>query len=385
MSATWRKRGRSFLVTVTHKGSRQYATVRSKADAEALVREIHKQEVNGTNVVEAIKHARTTPAPAVTFPRLKGALTEWLEAQERSGEIRYSTHRNYLGRLSRWVFPTLGDVPIDQIKREDLGACITKIKTAGRSMASIMGCVNPLHRYYAHLLETNVLSVSPATNLRYFVGRRNRSQAPALPPVFTPQEGAQILTAAREAFPGHHAFVTTALLAGLRFGECVGLYKADLDFKKRRIHVQRTLSAGRKLLPPKDRDPRFVEMSPTLTEILRGHMEKIDLEGSVQNWDEEARRLVFPAPYGRLWKHSRFAHVWKRLLKTAGVPYRKFHSLRHSFATAMLESGTDIRYVQRQLGHSSISMTADRYGHVAPERHASAAGRALDSYFTASH
>jgi len=93
---------------------------------------------------------------------------------------------------------------------------------------------------------------------------------------------------------------------------------------------------------------------------------------------------VFPAAFGRLQKHSLFARTWKRLLKAAQVPYRKFHATRHSYASALLESGVDPRFVQRQLGHSSFDMTIGVYSHLVPERHAPAAGRAVDSYF-ASH
>lgn len=56
----------------------------------------------------------------------------------------------------------------------------------------------------------------------------------------------------------------------------------------------------------------------------------------------------------------------------------------HSFATALLDGGADIRYAQKQLGHSSTSLTTDPYGHVQVDRHADQAGRILDRYFTGS-
>ena len=74
-------------------------------------------------------------------------------------------------------------------------------------------------------------------------------------------------------------------------------------------------------------------------------------------------------------------HVWQPLLAAAKLPYRKYHTTRHSYATWLLSDGADLRRVQQQLGHASISQTADTYGHVQPERHEAAAAK-LDRYLT---
>jgi integrase len=63
----------------------------------------------------------------------------------------------------------------------------------------------------------------------------------------------------------------------------------------------------------------------------------------------------------------------------AGLPYRKYHATRHTFATWLLEAGTDLRWVQNQLGHSTIAQTADTYGHAQPDRR-EAAVNGLDQY-----
>src|SRR5262249_37279832 len=99
MGATYRKRqnkhGCSWLVTVHVDGEREFKTVTTKGDAEALVREIHKQELAGINVIETIRSARarrTEPvASAPSHPALCEALPLWISAQETAGEIRAST------------------------------------------------------------------------------------------------------------------------------------------------------------------------------------------------------------------------------------------------------------------------------------------------------
>ena len=84
MGATFTKRGESYRVAIHANGERRYVTVRSKADAEGLVREIRRQELAGVNVLEGIKRARTnTPTQSTTFPTLREALDEWIDGQVR--------------------------------------------------------------------------------------------------------------------------------------------------------------------------------------------------------------------------------------------------------------------------------------------------------------
>ena len=79
--------------------------------------------------------------------------------------------------------------------------------------------------------------------------------------------------------------------------------------------------------------------SPGLLEALRTHVEALDLEGQVREWTPEQRQLVFPTTTGRIIRHGHFLEaVWARLLAKAGLPYRKYHSTRHTYATWLLVS-----------------------------------------------
>ena len=140
-------------------------------------------------------------------------------------------------------------------------------------------------------------------------------------------------------------------------------------------------SSGRgAVAPPKNGKDRWVKVSPALLKALRSHLEAIDLDGSVEEWSPEQRQVVFPTSSGNLVRYPFFLEkVWKPLLSRVKLPYRPYHSTRHTFATWLLEGGADIRWVQRQLGHASIGQTADTYGHVQPDRHEIAV-EGLDRY-----
>lgn len=99
-------------------------------------------------------------------------------------------------------------------------------------------------------------------------------------------------------------------------------------------------------------------------------MDAVRLEAQVKDWPPDRRRLVFPNSVGRVTRYGTFRNdVWLPLLTLAGLPYRKPHAMRHSYATWLLEGGADLRYVKDQMGHASIEETEGTYGHLEREKH----------------
>jgi integrase len=306
MGATYERRGKRWRVCVHHNGQRERKTVRTEQDAKDLVRYPH----------------------ALPDDRL------------------------------------LGDLPVNEVAREQIGAVIRRVREAGRSLGIVEAIRNPLRGYFQSLIETKALpGPNPAADLKYFIGKgaHKKRQAAAL---FAQEEGPQLVGAAKGMFPRWASFVLTGLLAGLRWGESAALYRTDIDWTRGRLHVQRTWSEkGGRIEKCKDGEARYVKATPALLDALRSHVAAMDLEGQVKNWTPEQRRLVFPTTTGRIVHYT----------------YRRYHATRHAYATWLLEDGADLRWVQKQMGHATIGQTADTYGHVQPERHESAAA-GLDQY-----
>src|SRR5262245_37224952 len=376
MGATYQRRGKSFRIAVHSNGQRAYLTVKSEADAKALCREVKRLELNGQNVLAAIKSARaTTPAAEPSsFPTMREGVEDFINNQIKVGELREVTGKHYRSRLRVWAWPVIGDRPADQVTREMLGAIIMKARQAGKSASIVRQIKNPLKRFFSDLVERKLLRENPAADLKHYVGRMKKP-AKSADKVYTLAECGRLLEALGVLHPRWANFVKCAMLSGMRWGEVAALHVQDIDFERNRIHVCRTISGRRTIAETKTSQGRHVMMSPGLAAVLRAQVEAVTLEGSVKNWSPAIRSLMFPTIVGTTLLYSYFnPKVWRDTIVKAKLRYLPFHSLRHGYATTLLESGADIRFVQAQLGHSSIAITSDIYGHLQPSNHVGSLG-----------
>jgi hypothetical protein len=143
--------------------------------------------------------------------------------------------------------------------------------------------------------------------------------------------------------------------------ESSGLYLKEAgrseDDSERYIVVQRNYDRrwSRKMLTPKNKKSRRVDMSRSLRQVL------INLRNI------SSGQLVFPSDAGTPVEMNNFyQRVFKPLLATAGLRQIRFHDLRHTFGSLLIQAGASLAYVRDQMGHSSIQVTVDIYGHLIP-------------------
>jgi len=151
--------------------------------------------------------------------------------------------------------------------------------------------------------------------------------------------------------------VRTLAYTGLRWGEAVALRVRDVDLERRRLDVNRAFAdlAG-KLVEgtPKSHQSRSVPIPPSLAEELRPMIEG-------RGRDE----LVFTSPRGGPLRLTNFRRsVWHPAVRAAGLDGLTIHGLRHTAASLYISAGTPPKVVQRILGHASITITMDLYGHL---------------------
>ncbi len=174
-----------------------------------------------------------------------------------------------------------------------------------------------------------------------------------------------LLEVCKEGFPRLFPLLLCAVRSGLRQGELIALHWGDIDFRGRFIEVRRSCSRG-KLTTPKNGKVRRVDMSLELTQTLRNlHVER-ELETMQKGW-KEMPPSVFCDDEGKPWRHNHLRKgLFYKAVKAAGLRHIRFHDLRHTFASLLLQQGESPVYVKEQMGHSSIQVTVDLYGHLIP-------------------
>jgi site-specific recombinase XerD len=176
--------------------------------------------------------------------------------------------------------------------------------------------------------------------------------------VLSETELTQLLNA--EKNPKHRLLLMIAYSSGLRVSEVVALKKEHVDLNRRALFV----SAG------KGRKDRYTLLSNRVIQFLKEYYALYTIEG----W-------LFPGQTARYHLSIRSAQsIFEKALRNAGIQKDvSIHNLRHTFATHLLENGTDIKYIQELLGHTSIR-TTERYTHVA-SRHSLRIQSPLDTMF----
>ncbi|GLW04490.1 hypothetical protein Slala05_81200 [Streptomyces lavendulae subsp. lavendulae] len=212
-----------------------------------------------------------------------------------------------------------------------------------------------------HAVREDELPRNVARNVRTTAPRPRRFRP------FTAAEARQFLDAARA--DRLHALYELALRTGLRKGELLGLHWEDLDLTTGtasiRRSLQRTRSGGLTHLPTKTRaSERRIALPTECFHSLKKHQERQDKERETAGsaWTDSG--LVFSTPTGRPLDPASLTRRFRGFLNQAGLRRIRFHDLRHSTATLLLEQGVDLIVIKELLGHAHIGVTAGVYAHV---------------------
>jgi integrase len=168
-----------------------------------------------------------------------------------------------------------------------------------------------------------------------------------------------LLESTKENDPDFYPLLLTAISTGLRREELLALKWSDVDFKEGKISVTKNIFKGQIQEPKTKTSIRKMNMPRILIDVLKEHKNK-GLKSEI----------VFPNKEGSyLDPENMVKRHFNKNLKVAGIKKIRFHDLRHTFATALIAQNVPIKYIQAQMGHSSIQVTLDRYGHLMPEVH----------------
>ncbi len=196
-----------------------------------------------------------------------------------------------------------------------------------------------------------------------------RPEKPEIRPL-SRHQARRLLATAREEGDRFEALYVLALHTGMREGELLGLRWDDLDLEATTptLQVRRTLSetrTGHRFEKPKNNRGRSLRLSRLSTGALGAHRVRQNAErlSAGSRWRDEG--LVFPSAVGTpMSGASLYSRCFRALVRRAGLPPVRFHDLRHTCATILVQAGMHPKYVQEMFGHANISITLDTYSHV---------------------
>ena len=270
-------------------------------------------------------------------PANRDAMKQFLQTLQLKGYSR-NTIRTYKCEFAIFL-QILGSTSAEELGvqriKDYLQYCHAHLKINEHTIHSRM---NALKFYYEQVLKREK-----------FFWEIPRPQKPlTLPKVMSETELSKLFNAL--SYLKHKAILFTAYSAGLRVSEVVNLQWKHIDRQRGQILIQQA----------KGKKDRYVTLSPVLEDILISYYKKSKVK---------PLKYVFEGPVAGAPYSARSAQaIFQQAKEKAGIKKEiGFHSLRHSFATHLLEKGTDVRYIQELLGHFSIKTTT-RYLHVAKEK-----------------
>lgn len=327
-------------------------------------------------LTEALK-ARQDGLPLVPERQtVQQYLGSWLDGVARL-RVRPTTFDGYERLVRLHVNPEIGSVRLARLTPQALARLYERLLQKGLSARTVSLTHSVLHSALSQALRWNLVARNPADAVDPPRTQRREFRTLAL------EEAGRLLEGARS--DRLYALYVLALTCGLRQAELLGLRWIDVDPDRAILAVRQQalrVRGGWTFSEPKTGKGRRTVTLPALAvEALRLHrlrqsQEKLRLGPA---WDDLG--LVFANQIGRpIEKQNLLRRSFWPLLERTGLPHIRFHDLRHTAATLLLEQGVHPKVVQERLGHSTISVTMDTYSHVMPTLQREAAEK-LDRIF----
>ncbi|RPI33834.1 MAG: site-specific integrase [Chloroflexota bacterium] len=342
------KEGRSYRAAVSLDGKRM---TRSFATRQECKRWIHETKIE-------IDQGLTYPATRVT---LGVFICDWLD--RHAPHVRQKTYIQYRQVVRDHILPRLGHHKMRELHFEVIEGLYSQMKTEGVGCRTIKLTHAVLHGCLEDAVKRGLLPGNPAD--RVDVPRYEHDEMKVL----NESQVIQFLSAAKGS--PYEALYHLAVKTGMRQGELLGLQWSDLDWTSRTLRVerqwQRVSGVGTFFCPPKTKaGRRTIQLGQGMLQVLKAHLEYQQKLKAFAGSAWVDTHVIFTSKKGTPVENSNMLKDFKAILKKAGLEAIRFHDLRHTAASLMLNHGIPVIVVSRILGHSKPSITLDIYGHLMP-------------------
>jgi integrase len=374
-----RRRGKSWVVYFRVGGRQIWRSFKTREEAELYLANAQVKRASGEfRIPVKIRFAEFAQ--------------EWLETYARVN-VRPKTLDGYESSLRVHVTPEFGELYLTEITRKAIDSFVADWASAGprfkerfrlareleqqrarserrhpravrlgHNAKTISNALVPFRQMLGHAVEWGYLSANPAERVRRPRAEPNGDEMQAL-------DAAQVRRLLAKAPAEAKPLLLSAVTTGIRRGELLGLKWGDVDWAGRRIWVRRSVGPDGRFQQPKTRrSVRAIALTPTLVSTLRLHR----MASSFTGEDD----LIFPSELGTpLDGRNMVRRYFEPALRKAGLPHMRFHDLRHTFASLLIAQGEHPKLISEQLGHASVQITLDRYGHLMDQSYGDASDR----------
>lgn len=290
--------------------------------------------------------------PRLARSRFDDWAAEWMAT---TAHLKPKTRAGYESDLRVHVLPAFSGRSIGSVQQVDVRRFVADMIAAGAAPGTVRNARKVLRLVLATAEASGAIRGNPCNGVRV-------PASPKADMVFlTPR---QVEDLAEAIDPRFSTLIRFAAYTGLRAGEIGALRVGRVDLLRGRVLVAESVTEvdrlGLVFGEPKTYQRRSVTLPPFLRDELRVH-----LDGREVGPDS----FVFTGPNGGVLNHKAFYRTYfKPAVRRAGIPpAMRFHDLRHTCASLCIALGAHPKAIQERLGHSSITVTLDRYGHLFPK------------------
>lgn len=349
-----RKRGNAWSFTVdvgkdARTGKRKQKTqsgFKTKKEAQAALAEL-VNDVEKGNFVEPTKK------------KFKEFALEYMENTYKN-RVKPSTYETTLNLVVTHIIPFFGNADINDIDQFLVHQFYNEKIKEGYSSPYIQGMHETIRLLLRVAKKWEILHKDIASMLEPPKLKRKEMK------VWTIQQVNDFLKFTKHS--RYHPIFFLAAYTGMRKGEILGLSWDDINFEEKTINVNKTLYRTKGLFllqEPKTKNSiRTIYMDDDIIRVLKKQKVKQNLERLKYGGAYKEHNMVFSQETGEFANPNATNALFTRFLRQMGLPQIRFHDLRHTHATILLQMGVNPKIVAERLGHSSVQITLDTYSHV---------------------
>lgn len=300
---------------------------------------------------------------------------DWLE-KYAEGSLSPDTLRDYVLIFETRILPKYGHMKLSDIKTMHIVNFINDLNKPGArldgkpgplSSSRINNCYKAFNNLLARATEWKLIKENPADPVNTPKVRNKKSE------VYTKEEIQTIFEKLEKVDFRWQVLVSLAFVTGAREGELAALEDIHMNFEKGSIYIEQAITEvkgkGVVVKSTKNERQRHISVPEQIMNMIKKliHIRKQEKFKVGSQWQWEDHLFLFGNEFGKPLRPDSISQWWKRFTTRHKIKHIRFHSLRHTSATHLINEGVHAKIIQERLGHTKLDTTMSIYGHVMEE------------------